>query len=335
MFDSTRPPDFADVEAAAARIAPYALETPLIENVALNEKLGGRVFLKLESLQRTGSFKFRGAYNRISLIPEDQRAGGVVAFSSGNHAQGVAAAAGLFGMRATIVMPKDAPRAKIDGTKALGAEVVFYDRVTDDREAVAAQIMKERGATLVRPFDDAGVVAGQGTIGLEIARQAKERGATLDAVFVPCSGGGVASGIALALSSASPGTRAVSVEPENFDGMRQSLAAGKRVAAPGGPLSMADALMALIPGVVPFALAKDLMDPGLTVSEDELAVAVAYAADRLKLIIEPGGTAGLAALLSGRYDVHGKIVVVVLTGGNCDLETVTACRARAAQLKVL
>jgi threonine dehydratase len=332
MFDSTRIPEFADVVAAAKRIAPYAVETPLLESVALNEKLGGRIFLKPESLQRTGSFKFRGACNRISLIPNDERGGGVVAFSSGNHAQGVAAAAALFGMRATIVMPKDAPRAKIEGTKALGAEVVFYDRLTDDREAIATQIMNERGATLVRPFDDAGIIAGQGTIGLEIARQATARGAKLDAVLVPCSGGGVVSGIALALSGASPGTHAISVEPENFDGMRRSLIAGERVAAPGGHLSMADALMAPTPGVVPFALARTMMEPGLAVSDDELAGAVSYAAQTLKLIIEPGGSAGLAVVLAGRYDVHGKTVAVVLSGGNCDFDTVAACISRAAQL---
>ncbi len=329
MFDSTKPPEFADVEAAAARIRPYAIQTPLFENAALNERLGGRVFLKPESLQRTGSFKFRGAYNRIGLIPEDRRAGGVVAFSSGNHAQGVAAAAALYAMRAIIVMPKDAPRAKIEGTKALGAEVVFYDRVTDDREVIATKIMRERGATLVRPFDDAGVVAGQGTIGLEIAHQAADHGVKLDAVLVPCSGGGVVSGIALALSGASPGTRAISVEPENFDGMRLSLRSKNRISAPGGKLSIADALMAPTPGMVPFALALRLMEPGLAVTDDDLATAVAYAAERLKLIIEPGGSAGLAALLSGRYDVHGKSVAVVLTGGNCDLETVISCVANA------
>ncbi len=329
MFDSTRPPEFVDIEAAAARIAPYAVETPLFENAELNSRLGGRVFLKPESLQRTGSFKFRGAYNRIGLIPEVERAGGVVAFSSGNHAQGVAAAAAIYGLRATIVMPKDAPRAKIEGTKALGAEVIFYDRVTDDREAIAIKIVQERGATLVRPFDDAGIVAGQGTIGLEVARQAAARGAKLDAVLVPCSGGGVVAGIALALSVASPGTHAVSVEPENFDGMRLSLSAGKRVSAAGGALSMADALMAPMPGVVPFALAQQLMEPGLAVSDDELATAVAYAAERLKLIVEPGGSAGLAALLGGKYDARGKVVAVVLTGGNCDFETVVSCITRA------
>jgi threonine dehydratase len=326
MFDSTIPPTFADVEAAARRIAGQACETPLIENVALNAHVGGRVFLKVEALQRTGSFKFRGAYNRIALIPEAERANGVVAFSSGNHAQGVAAAAQIFGIPAVIVMPKDAPRAKIAGTKALGAEVVFYDRVRDDREAIGGRIAAERGATLVRPYDDAGIMAGQGTIGLEIARQAPVR---LDAVLVPCSGGGIVSGIALALSGASPGTRAVSVEPERFDGMRRSLAAGERVSAPGGTLSIADALMAPTPGKVTFAVAKTLMDTGLAVDDEALAAAVAYAARTLKLIIEPGGTAGLAAILSGRCDVHGKSVAVVLTGGNCDFETVAQCLARA------
>jgi threonine dehydratase len=228
-------------------------------------------------------------------------------------------------------MPKDAPRAKIEGTKAFGAGVVYYDRVTDDREAIAAKICKERGATLVRPFDDAGVVAGQGTIGLEIVQQAASQGAKLDAVLVPCSGGGVASGIALALSGASPGTAAISVEPERFDGMRLSLAAGERKAAPGGALSIADALMAPVPGHVPFALAKKLMTAALVVNDDELARAVAYAAQGLKLVVEPGGSAGLAAVLNGRYDMHGKTVAVVITGGNCDFETVVACISRASE----
>ena len=322
-------PEFADVEAAAKRIAPYAYETPLIENPALNERLGARVFLKLESLQRTGSFKFRGAYNRIALISEAERKNGVVAFSSGNHAQGVAAAARLFGIPATIVMPTDSPKAKLAGTRALGATIVFYDRVRDDREALAARELEAHGGTLIRPFDDAGIVAGQGTIGLELAAQAKRLGCgALDAVLVPCSGGGIVSGIALALSGVSPGTAAISVEPENFDGMRRSLADGERETAPGGALSIADALMAPTPGRVPFALAKKLMRPGLTVSDEELACAVAYAATVLKLIIEPSGTAGLAALLAGKYDVHGMNVAVVLTGGNCDFETVARCMSQ-------
>jgi threonine dehydratase len=325
MVDSTGLPEYADVAAAAERIAPYAVVTPLVESPALGARLGARVFLKVESLQRTGSFKFRGAYNRIGLIAEAERAGGVVAFSSGNHAQGVAAAAQIFGIPAVIVMPKDAPRAKVAGTKSYGAEVVFYDRVRDDREAIGREIAEARRATLVRPFDDAGIVAGQGTIGLEIAHQAPVK---IDTVLVPCSGGGVVTGVALGLSGASPGTRVVSVEPENFAGMQLSLSRGERVTASGGALSMADALMAPTPGVIPFALAKRLLADALTVGEADFTGAVAYAARTLKLIIEPGGTAGLAALLAGRMDVRGQTIAVVLTGGNCDFETVAACVER-------
>jgi threonine dehydratase len=328
MVDSTGLPEVADIETAAKRIAPHAVETPLFESNLLNDRLGGRVFLKLESLQRTGSFKFRGAYNRIALIPEEFRSCGVVAFSSGNHAQGVAAAASLLGLRATIVMPADAPRAKIQGTAALGADIVYYDRVADDREQIACRIVEETGATLIRPFDDAGVVAGQGTIGLEISRQLAGRCEHLDAVLVPCSGGGVVTGIALALSHLSPGTDVLSVEPERFDGMSRSLQEGRRIAAPGGTLSIADALMAPCPGDVTFRLAKKYMRLGLCVADDELVTAMSYAAGQLKLIVEPGGAAGLAAILSGRYDVRGRTVAVVLTGGNCDLETVVDCVAK-------
>ena len=206
----TNLPTFADVEAAAVRIAGYATETPLLENIALNARAGARVLIKPETLQRTGSFKFRGALNRILLIPEKDRRGGVVAFSSGNHAQGVAAAAALLDMPSLIVMPEDAPSTKIAGTKSYGAEVVFYDRMKDDREAIAAKIVAERGATLVKPFDDPWIVAGQGTIGLEIAKTAASRGLTLDAVVVPAGGGGIVSGIALALSGTSPKTKVIS-----------------------------------------------------------------------------------------------------------------------------
>jgi threonine dehydratase len=315
-------PVFADVEEAARRIAPHAVETPMIESYALNARMGGRVFLKLETLQRTGSFKFRGACNAVSLIPQDRRAKGVVAFSSGNHAQGVAAAAALFGLEALIVMPKDAPRAKIEGTRALGAEVVFYDRHNEDREAIALRICEERGADLIRPFDDARVVAGQGTIGLEIAHAAMARGVSLDHVLVPCSGGGIASGIALALSGASPATRVVSVEPERFDGMRLSLEAGRRVAAPGGAPSIADALMAPMPGEIPFALAKKHVERGIAVSDGELDQALAYTVGQLKLMAEPSGCAALAAVICGKFDAGGKSVCLVLTGANVDFETI-------------
>ena len=321
-------PGYDDVLAAAKRIAPHAVRTPLVESPLLSALNGGRVFLKLEFLQRTGSFKFRGALNRIALIPENQRGGGVVAFSSGNHAQGVAAAAGLFGMKALIVMPSDAPQPKIEGTRALGAEIVLYDRVREDREAIAAALRAERGATLIKPYDDPGIIAGQGTLGLEIAEDAERLGVTLDAVLAPCSGGGLVSGIALALKGSGVSAKVHSVEPENFDGMRRSLAAGKRVAAPGGALSIADALMAPMPGEHVFALAKDLLAPGLTVTDAELEQAVAFAATRLKLLVEPGGAAALAALLAGKAE--GKNVALVLSGGNADFAAIARYRPRAA-----
>jgi threonine dehydratase len=319
-------PSYGDVLAAAQRIAPYAVRTPLVESPVLSARTGGRVFLKLELLQRTGSFKFRGALNRLALIPPEAKAGGVVAFSSGNHAQGVAAAAGLFGMRALIVMPADAPRAKIEGTRALGAEIILYDRVGEDREAIAGHICAERGATLVKPFDDPGIIAGQGTVGLEIAEDAARFGVRLDAVLAPCSGGGLVSGMALALKGSGVTARVHSVEPENFDGMRRSLAAGKRVAAPGGALSIADALMAPMPGAHVFALAKDLLAPGLAVSDAEMEQAVAFAATHLKLLVEPGGAASLAALLAGK--VEGKNVALAVSGGNADFASIAAIIAK-------
>ena len=318
------PPTFADVLAAAHRIAPHAVRTPLVESPVLNAVTGGRVFLKLETLQRTGSFKFRGAFNRIAQIPEAERGGGVVAFSSGNHAQGVAAAARLFGMKALIVMPSDAPAPKLEGTRALGAQIVLYDRRQDDREAISARICAERGATLVKPFDDPGIIAGQGTVGLEIAQDATRLGVMLDAVLVPCSGGGLVSGTALGLNG--QGGRVHSVEPEQYDGMRRSLAVGTRTAAPGGALSMADALMAPMPGEHVFALAKGLLAPGLAVSEAELDRAVSFAAQRLKLLVEPGGAAALAALLAGK--ATGKNIALVLSGGNADFATIAASVAR-------
>jgi threonine dehydratase len=311
-------PTFADIQAAAHRIARHAVRTPLVESPVLNARTGGRVFLKLEMLQRTGSFKFRGACNRLAMIPQGDRAHGVVAFSSGNHAQGVAAAASLFGMPAVIVMPSDAPRAKIEGTRALGGIIVEYDRLREDREAIAARICAERGAVLVKPFDDAGVIAGQGTAGLEMAEDAARFGVTLDAVLAPCSGGGLVSGLALALRGAGSLANIHSVEPENFDGMKRSLEAGKRVQAPGGKLSIADALMAPMPGAIVFELAKELLAPGLAVSDDEMERAVGFAARELKLLVEPGGAAALAAVLAGKLDTRGRTVALVLSGGNAD-----------------
>jgi threonine dehydratase len=311
-------PTFADIEAAAGRIRPYAIRTPLVESWVLNAQTGARVFLKLETLQRTGSFKFRGACNRLSMIPEEDRANGVVAFSSGNHAQGVAAAAQIFGMPAVIVMPSDAPAPKIAGTRAFGATVVKYDRVKDDREAIAARICAERGAVLVKPYDDAGIVAGQGTVGLEIALAEKHLGIALDEVLVPCSGGGLVSGTALGLKGAGSSARVHSVEPDDFAGMKLSLEEGRRATAQGGALSIADALMAPTPGVITFETGKNILAPGLSVSDAELETAMGFAALKLKLLVEPGGAAGLAALLAGKLDVKGKTVALVLSGGNGD-----------------
>ena len=317
-------PATADVMAAQKRIAPYAVRTPLVESPILGERIGGKVFLKLELMQRTGSFKFRGALNRILLIPEAERAKGVVAFSSGNHAQGVAAAAKLFAMPALIVMPSDAPKPKIEGTRALGAEIVLYDRRHEDREAIAGRIRDERGATLIKPFDDPAIIAGQGTAGLEIAEDAARLGVSLDEVLSPCSGGGLVSGIALGMKGSNVKIR--SVEPENFDGMRRSLEAGTRVSAPGGKLSIADALMAPTPGLHVFELAKDLLSPGLAVSDTELETAVAFAATHLKLLVEPGGAAALAALLAGKTSA--KNLCLVLSGGNADFAQIEEIVAR-------
>jgi threonine dehydratase len=317
-------PGFEDILSAQARIAPYAVRTPLVESWQLNALTGGRVFLKLELLQRTGSFKFRGACNRLAMLSKGERAKGVVAFSSGNHAQGVAAAAALFGMPALIVMPSDAPPPKIEGTRAFGAEIILYDRVREDREAIAAKLCAERGAVLVKPFDQAEIIAGQGTVGLEIAAATRHLGIELDEVLVPCSGGGLVSGTALGLSGSGVKAKVHSVEPENFDGMKRSLEAGKRVQAPGGKLSIADALMAPSPGAIVFELARDLLAPGLAVSDAELERAVVFAAHQLKLLVEPGGAAGLAALLAGKLDAKGKILALVLSGGNAGFDKVAA-----------
>lgn len=314
------PPSFADIEAAAARLAGQAVVTPLLEFPALNERTGGRILLKAETLQRTGSFKFRGAYNRLSQIPEAARAGGVVAYSSGNHAQGVAAAAKLLGMPATIVMPSDAPTIKVDNTRGYGAEVVFYDRFNDAREEIAAGIAAERGATLIRPYDDPGIIAGQGTCGLEIAQQAAAVNATLDDLLVCCGGGGLSAGCALALAELSPKTRVHSVEPAGFDDTARSLIEGQRVSNKPGGRSFCDALLAPTPGELTFAVNHRLLAPGFAVSDAEVAAAMLYAFTTLKLVIEPGGAVALAAVLSGQIETRGKTLAVTLSGANVDAE---------------
>ena len=320
-------PGLDDIQAAATTLAPVAVETPLLRAPAIDRLTGGRVLIKPEMLQRTGSFKFRGAYNKISRIPAELRRKGVVAFSSGNHAQGVAAAAQLLGTPATIVMPADAPAIKIENTRGYGASVVLYDRDTGDREAIAAEIVERSGATLVRPYDDPDIIAGQGTIGLELVRQAEALGCRLDLVLAPCSGGGLMAGCATAVKALSPQTRLMTVEPENFDDMARSLASGHRESNEPGRRSICDALMSPSPGILTFRVNQRLTERGLAVSDAEVQRAMAFAFRELKLVVEPGGAVPLAAALSGKIEAAGQTVVLVLSGGNADAATFAAALA--------
>ena len=309
-----------DIEAARQRIAGEASVTPLLRFSTLDERCGGTVYLKAETLQRTGSFKFRGAFNRISLIPETERANGVVACSSGNHAQGVAEAARIYGIPATIVMPADAPGAKVARTKAAGADVVFYDRGTEDRVGIALSIARKNGATFVHPYEDPGVIAGQGTVGLEIADALAGEHVAPDAVLVPCGGGGLTAGLGIAISARFPGTALHTVEPAGFDDHARSFVAGERRANAAQSGSVADALLAEIPGDVTFSINRHQIAGGLVVDDREALEAVAYAARDLKLILEPGGAVALAAVLSGKLETRNRVTVAVLSGGNVDAE---------------
>jgi threonine dehydratase len=288
--------------------------TPLLESDALNERVGGRLLFKAECLQRTGSFKLRGAYNTIS------RLGGrpVVAFSSGNHAQGVAAAARLLGVQATIVMPADAPAVKLANTRALGAEVRLYDREREVREEIAADLAARTGAALVRSYDDPMIIAGQGTAGLEAAHQLREEGALPDAALIPCGGGGLIAGCSIALADAFPGLSIFAVEPEGFDDTARSLATGEAAVNPRASGSICDALLAPTPGALTLPLNRRYLAGGLAVSDAEVRNAMAAAFGHLKLVVEPGGAVALAAALAGRFDARGRAVLVVLSGGNVD-----------------
>jgi threonine dehydratase len=310
----------ADIDAAALVLAPFAVRTPLLSSPALDERVGTRVFLKPEMLQRTGSFKFRGAFNKMSSIPQSARSGGVVAFSSGNHAQGVAAAARILNMPATIVMPADAPLSKRERTKAYGAEVVLYDRDREDREAIARDIAGKRGATLVRPYDDPFVIAGQGTVGREICEDMAALGLAPDIVVAPASGGGLVAGVATAVKARYPRADVMSAEPEAFDDHARSLRSGKREPHDSKGRTICDALMASIPGELTFAINSRLLTKGITASDAEVGTAVGFAFRELKLVVEPGGAVGLAALLAGHLEARGKTVVIVLSGGNVDAD---------------
>jgi threonine dehydratase len=311
-------PTFSDLLAARRRLGSLACRTPLIEHPALNAVTGARVLLKAENLQRVGAFKFRGAYNKVSQVDKATFPGGVVACSSGNHAQGVAAAATLMGLKSAIVMPADAPRLKIERTRAFGAEVVPYDRVKEDRDAIARELCASRHAAYVHPFDDVDVIAGQGTAGLEMMEQAEAIGAVPDIVLVGVSGGGLIGGVSIAVKEKSPQTIIYSVEPAGFDDLARSLAGGKRQANKALSGSICDALLAATTGDITFPLAQRNLAGGLAVTDDEAKIAVRYAFEELKLVVEPGGAVSLAAILAGKLPIKGKTVAAVLSGGNVD-----------------
>ncbi|WP_299743481.1 threonine/serine dehydratase [uncultured Tateyamaria sp.] len=306
------------IRAAAARLEGHARNTPLLSSPFIDEIADRRVWIKPECLQHTGSFKFRGAWSALSALDEATRAAGVIAFSSGNHAQGVALAAQMHGVPSVIVMPSDAPALKIANTKALGAEVVLYERGSGDRDAIGTQLAQERGLTLIKPFDEPQVIAGQGTTGLEIAEQAAAVGVTTADVIVCCGGGGLTSGIALALEAEAPGLRVRPAEPEGFDDVARSLRSGgiERNNAVSG--NICDAIITPQPGDLTFPIMKRLCGPGLVVGEDEALHAVAQAFLRLKVVAEPGGAVALAAALCRQDQIDGDDVIVTISGGNVD-----------------
>lgn len=322
-------PTFADVEDAAQRIRDVTFHTPLLRFDVLDKAVGAPVWIKPETLQRTGSFKMRGAWNRISRIPDADKPKGVVAFSSGNHAQGVAESARLLGLKSTIVMPADAPRAKIESTKRRGGEVRLYDRVNESREAIAAEIVASSGATTVRPFDDAWIMAGQGTAGLEAAQDAAKQGVTFGSLICNASGGGLLAGVAIAFEELSPKTEVFVSEPDGHDDLIRSLAAKKLVSNAPGIRSIADALMSPEPGVLPFEIHKRRVAGGFTATNDQLLDAMSYAFHNLKLVVEPGGANALAVLLNNRahFAARGP-VLVILSGGNVDADVFSQATAR-------
>lgn len=308
---------FAGVQDAARQIAGRAVRTPLIESPALNAHVGGRVLLKAETLQVAGAFKFRGAWNRISRLTAEERKRGVVAYSSGNHAQAVAAAAQMLGIEAIIVMPADSPAVKVEGVRAFGGEVRMYDRYTESREAIGEEIAASKGSVLVRPFDDPWVIEGQGTAGLEIVEQAKAVGARIDQLLCGASGGGLIAGINLSMAALSPHTPVIAVEPKHYNDMQLSIAAGRRMTHPPAPGTICDALMTDRPGELTFPINRRV-DRVETVSDAEVVEAVRYAFRTLKLVVEPGGAVSLAALLAGRTPAKDRTTALVLSGGNVD-----------------
>lgn len=322
--------DIAMIEAAAARLHGHVRRTPLLTSPFLDEIAGRRLLVKPECLQHTGSFKFRGAWSAISALDPDQRRRGVIAYSSGNHAQGVAHAASLHRIASVIVMPSDAPRLKIDNTRVLGAEVVPYDRATESREEIGEALAAERGLTLIRPYDEPQVIAGQGTVGLEIAEQAATLGVTQAEVLVCCGGGGLTSGIALALEARAPGLRARPCEPEGFDDVARSLVSGRIETNPRSSGNICDAILTPAPGRITFPILSRLCGPGLVITEEEALRAMALAFSRLKIVLEPGGAAALAAALFRPDAIDGDAVIAVASGGNVDAALFRAALDRFA-----
>ncbi|MFZ8959474.1 MAG: threonine ammonia-lyase [Paracoccaceae bacterium] len=311
--------DIAQIRAAAARAKGHVRQTPLLSARALDDIAGRRVFAKAEVLQLTGSFKFRGAWSAVSNLPAAERAKGVLAFSSGNHAQGVAYAAALHGVQATIIMPADAPQAKIDNTRFYGAEVILYDRKGgEDRNVIGARLQEERGLPLIKPFDNADVIAGQGTCGLEIAQQAREAGIERAEVLACCGGGGLSAGIALALEADAPQMRLRTVEPEGFDDTARSLAVGEIFRNTGPEAGLCDAIVTPAPGQLTFPILNRLAGAGIVVSDDEVRAAMRAAYAHLKLVVEPGGAVALAAALYHGAELEGDTAIVTLSGGNVD-----------------
>ena len=313
-------PEISDIEAAATRLKGHARRTPLLSSPFLDAIAGRRVFVKAECLQHTGSFKFRGAWSAVSALAPEVRAQGVIAFSSGNHAQGVALAAKLHNIPAVVVMPADAPRIKIENTSALGAEVVLYDRATEDRDAIGQNLSTARGLTLIKPYDNDMVIAGQGTTGLEIAEQATAQGVFDADVLVCCGGGGLTSGIALALASRATGLRARPVEPAGFDDVTRSLADGMRQKNANLSGSICDAIITPTPGELTLPIMQRLCGPGIVVTDSQALQAVALAWLRLKIVLEPGGAVALAAALFHGDQIQSQDVICVASGGNVDAD---------------
>lgn len=313
-----------------ARIAGHVIRTPLLSNQALDDRLGARVYFKAENLQRTGAFKFRGAINRLLQLSQDQARAGVVTWSSGNHGAALSYGARLLGVRATVLMPIDAPQIKIEGVRANGALVRLYDKASENREEIGQAISSETGAVIVPPYDDPHVIAGQATLGAELVEQVAALGPDLDTVLLPCSGGGLASGVACAVRSSLPKAQVFSVEPEGYDCVARSLAAGSAIPAPADRPSICDALLVATPGKLTWPICAKHLAGGLTVNDAEVAIAMQFAFRDLKLVVEPGGAVALAAVLAGKIDLAGQVAVVVLSGGNVDPLTFASLLGKGA-----